>query len=40
LGELMAILTEEEQQQRAAQHKEFQQVSVQKLKSAKRKTLT
>lgn len=40
LSELIAILAEEEQQQRDSQHKEFQQLSVQKLKTVRRKTLT
>ena len=40
LSELVAILADEEQQHRATQHKEFQQLSVQKLKTARRKTLT
>ena len=40
LSELVGILAEDEQQHRATQHKEFQQLSAQKLKTAKRKTLT
>lgn len=40
LSELVAILAEEEQRHRASQHTEFQQLSVQKLKTVKRKTLT
>lgn len=40
LSELGAILSEEEEQRRATQHKEFQQLSAQKLKTAKRRTLT
>jgi amino acid adenylation domain-containing protein len=40
LSELHAILTEEDQKHRAAQHKELQQLGAQKLKTAKRKSLT
>jgi acyl carrier protein len=40
LSELAGILAEEDQQHRATQHKEFQQLGGQKLKTAKRKTLT
>jgi acyl carrier protein len=40
LSELTGILAEEDQQHRATQHKEFQQLGGQKLKTAKRKTLT
>lgn len=40
LSELLAVLSEEDKQHRSSQHKEFQQLSVNKLKTAKRKTLT
>ena len=40
LSELLAALTEEDKQHRSSQHKEFQQASVQKLRTAKRKTVT
>jgi non-ribosomal peptide synthetase component F len=40
LSELLGVLAEEDKQHRSSQHKEFQQLSVHKLKSAKRKTLT
>jgi non-ribosomal peptide synthetase component F len=39
LSNLLRDLAEGEQQQRASQHKEFQQLSAQKLKTAKRKAL-
>jgi len=40
LSELQAALVEEGQQHRAAQHKELQRTGSEKLKSAKRKSLT
>jgi len=40
LSELVALLAEEEQVHRASQHKEFQEVSLQKLKTVKRKVIT
>jgi len=40
LSDLIAVLEEEDQKQLALQHKEFQQVGSQKLKTAKRKTMT
>jgi non-ribosomal peptide synthetase component F len=40
LSELLRILSEEDKQHRSLQHKEFQQSSVHRLQSAKRKTLT
>ena len=40
LGELLAVLADEDQQHRASQHKEFQEAGLQKLKSIKRKTVT
>jgi hypothetical protein len=40
LGELFAALEEEDQQHRASRQKKFQQVGAQKLKTAKRKSLT
>jgi amino acid adenylation domain-containing protein len=40
LSELHAALAEEDQKHRASQHKELQQLGVQKLKTAKRKSLT
>jgi amino acid adenylation domain-containing protein len=40
LSQLLEVLAEEDQQLRASQHKEFQQLSLQKLKSAKRKAVT
>ena len=40
LSDLVGRLAEEEKLHRASQHKEFQQISGQKLKTAKRKTLT
>ena len=40
LSELIAVVADEEQKHRVAQHKEFQQLSVQKLKSVKRKSLS
>ena len=40
LSELTGILAEEELQRRVTQHKEFQQLSAKKLKTAKRKTLS
>ena len=40
LSQLIAALEDEDQKQLAAQHKEFQQAGSQKLKTAKRKTLT
>ena len=40
LSELLAMLDEEDQQYRAAQHKEFQQAGSQRLKKAKRKLVT
>jgi amino acid adenylation domain-containing protein len=40
LSELHAILAEEDQNHRAAQHKELQQLGAQRLKTAKRKSLT
>jgi non-ribosomal peptide synthetase component F len=40
LSDLIAVLEEEDQKQLALQHKEFQQVGSQKLKTVKRKTMT
>jgi len=40
LSQLIAALEDEDQKQLAAQHREFQQAGSQKLKTAKRKTLT
>jgi amino acid adenylation domain-containing protein len=40
LSELVALLAEEDQVHRASQHKEFQEASLQKLKSVKRKAIT
>ncbi len=40
LSQLLASLAEDEQQHRASQHKEFQELGQQKLKSAKRKAVT
>jgi non-ribosomal peptide synthetase component F/SAM-dependent methyltransferase/acyl carrier protein len=40
LSELLGVLAEEDKQYRALQHKEFQQSSIHKLQTAKRKTLT
>jgi len=40
LSQLLDLLTEDDQQHRASQHKEFQEHGLQKLKSVKRKTVT
>jgi amino acid adenylation domain-containing protein len=40
LSELLAALADEDRQRRLSQHREFQQSSAQKLKTARRKTLT
>jgi hypothetical protein len=40
LGQLSELLAEEDQLHRASQHKDFQELSLQKLKSVKRKTIT
>ena len=40
LSDLLALLAEKDREYRAAQHKEFQQAGSQKLKTAKRKTVT
>ena len=40
LSELVAVLVEEDQKQLALQHKEFQQAGSQKLKTARRKTVS
>src|SRR5215472_16703394 len=40
LSDLIAVLEEEDQKQLSLQHKEFQQVGSQKLKTVKRKTMT
>jgi len=40
LSELLELLAVEDQQHRASLHKEFQELSLQKLKSVKRKTIT
>jgi amino acid adenylation domain-containing protein len=40
LSQVLDLLTEEEKQHRASRHKEFQELSLQKLKSVKRKSVT
>ena len=40
LSQLLELLAAEDRQHRASQHKEFQELGLQKLKSAKRKTVT
>jgi len=40
LSELLERLDDEEQLYRASQHKEFHELSLQKLRSVKRKTIT
>jgi non-ribosomal peptide synthetase component F len=40
LSQLLELLAEEDRQHRSSKHKEFQELSLQKLKSVKRKTVT